>query len=200
MTKGIIVSVIVGLLFGFFLAPDAVVNASQMIINCALIFLVFTVGIDLGMQSNLWESIKKAGFSVFLLPFAVVLGTLTMGTLTAIILPYTAGEMLAVSAGLGWYSLVPAMLLDYSSELSAVSFLHNVMRELIGIMLIPVVASKVGWLECIGLPGASTMDVCLPVVERCTSPKMAIYAFVSGAVLSLIVPFMIKLIMNTVLI
>lgn len=200
MIRGIIISVILGLLFGVFLAPDILVNASSTIINCALVFLIFTIGIDLGMQNNLWRDIKKEGFVIIMLPFTVIFGTLTMGTLTAIILPYSPSEMLAVSAGLGWYSLVPAMLMKYSSELSAVSFLHNVMRELGGMILIPIVAKKVGWLESIGVPGGSTMDVCLPVIEKCTSPKMAVYAFVNGALISIIVPFLITAIMEIFLI
>lgn len=196
MTKGIIISVIAGLLFGFFLAPDFIVDAASLIINIALVFLVFTVGIDLGMQNNLWAGVKHEGFGVFLMPIAIIIGTLIFGTLTAIILPYTGAEMLAVSAGLGWYSLVPAMLMEYSTELSAVSFLHNVMRELIAVILIPIVANKIGWLETISLPGAASMDVCLPLIERCTGPKIAIYSFVSGAVLSIAIPFMVTAIMN----
>lgn len=196
MTKGIIISVVAGLLFGFFLAPDVLVDYAGLIINIALVFLVFTVGIDLGMQDNLWAGIKHEGFGVFLIPIAIIIGSLTAGTLTAIFLPYTPGEMLAVSAGLGWYSLVPAMLMDYSNELSAVSFLHNVLRELSAVMIIPIVAKKVGWLETISLPGAASMDVCLPLIERFTGPKIAIYSFVSGAVLSIAIPFMVTAIMN----
>lgn len=200
MSKGIIISVVTGLLFGFFLAPDILVDASGMIINCALVFLVFTVGIDLGMQDGLWQGIKREGLGVFLLPVAIIIGTMVFGTLTAVILPYTMGEMMAVSSGLGWYSLVPAMLMEYSSELSAVSFLHNVLRELTGVMIIPIVAKKIGWIETISLPGSASMDVCLPIIERCTGPKIAIYSFVSGAVLSLAIPFMVTAIMEIFLV
>lgn len=200
MSKGILISVIAGLFFGFFAAPDFLVDAAGMIINCALVFLVFTVGIDLGLQDNLWQGIKHEGFGVFLLPVAIILGTMIFGTLTAVFLPYSIGEMMAVSGGLGWYSLVPAMLMDYSAELSAVSFLHNVLRELSAVMLIPIVAQKIGWLETISLPGSASMDVCLPVIEKSTGPKMAIYSFVSGAVLSLAIPFIVTAVMEIFLI
>lgn len=36
---------------------------------------------------------------------------------------------------------------------SAVCFLHNVMRELFAIVLIPFVAKKIGYVETVGLPG-----------------------------------------------
>ncbi len=200
MIRGIIIAVIAGLLFGFFLAPDVLINAAGIIITASLVFLIFTVGIDLGKQENLFADIKREGFGVLLIPIAVILGTLFFGGLTALVLPYDLGEMLAISAGMGWYTLVPAMLMDYSNELSAVSFLHNVLRELGGIILIPIVAKRIGWLETISLPGAASMDVCLPLIERTTGPKVAIYSFMSGAVLSIAIPFMVTAIMNIFLV
>ena len=74
---------------------------------------------------------------------------------------------------------------------SAVSFLHNVMRELFSIVLIPAVAKKVGYIETTGMPGAAAMDVCLPIVEKSTRSDIAVYSFVSGVILSILVPILV---------
>ena len=88
------------------------------------------------------------------------------------------------------------MLAEYSIEISAISFMHNVMRELLGILLLPVVAKKLGYIESTGLVGAGAMDVCLPIIVRTTSGNMAVYAFITGVVLSFSVPVMVSFMMG----
>ena len=85
-------------------------------------------------------------------------------------------DALCIGAGFGWYSLAPAMLAEYSVRISAVSFIHNVMRELISILIIPTVARRIGYIETISIPGAPAMDVCLPVVEKSTRGDIAVYS------------------------
>ena len=79
---------------------------------------------------------------------------------------------------------------------SAVSFLHNVMRELLSIVFIPLIAKKIGYIETTGMPGAAAMDVCLPIVEKSTRSDIAVYSFVSGVVLSILVPVFVPLIIG----
>ena len=98
---------------------------------------------------------------------------------------------MAASAGFGWYSLAPMLLADYSPSVSAVAFLSNVMREVFAIVLIPILARRVGYLECVGVAGATAMDTVLPVVVRATDERIAIYSFVSGVVLSFAVPVVV---------
>ena len=100
-------------------------------------------------------------------------------------------DAMAASAGFGWYSLAPMLLADYSPSVSAVAFLSNVMREVFAIVLIPILARRVGYLECVGVAGATAMDTVLPVVVRATDERIAIYSFVSGVVLSFAVPVVV---------
>ena len=116
--------------------------------------------------------------------------------LSAVILPLGLQDSLCVGGGFAWYSLAPAMLAEYSTRISAISFMHNVFREILGILLIPVVAGKIGYIESYGLPGSPSMDVCLPVVERSTSSDVAVYSFINGAILSAAVPILITIFMN----
>lgn len=196
MTRSIIIAVVCGVLSGYLFIPDFVIEYSGYIINGGLCLLLFLVGLDIGRQGSLLQDIRKIGFTVFLYPLAIIIGTLLFSAFAGIILPITIKEAMAVGAGFGWYSLAPIILADYSAEISAISFLHNVLREVIGLILIPIVAKNIGYLETISLPGAAAMDTCLPVVERATSSHIAIYSFVSGVVISIAVPVLVPFIIN----
>lgn len=102
-------------------------------------------------------------------------------------------EAMAVGSGFGWYTLAPLLLDPYSAEISAMSFMYNVFREMFGIILIPVVAKRIGYIECVSLPGAAAMDVCLPIVEKSAGADMVVYSFVTGTVLSASVPILVPL-------
>ncbi|MFA5638352.1 MAG: lysine exporter LysO family protein [Anaerovoracaceae bacterium] len=196
MTIGIVVSVVLGVLFGRFLMPEVFYLVSGDLLIVGLCVLLFFVGIDLGRDGTVVASFKKVGARILVFPFAIILGTLVSAFLISLVLPITARESMAVSAGLGWYTLAPIILSEYSAEISALSFMYNVMRELFGIMLIPFVAKYIGFIECVGLPGSASMDVCLPIVERATSPNITIYSFVSGVVMSISVPILVPLLIG----
>ena len=196
MTIGIVVSVVLGVLFGRFLMPETFYLVSGDLLIVGLCVLLFFVGIDLGRDGTVVASFKKVGARILVFPFAIILGTLVSAFLISLVLPITARESMAVSAGLGWYTLAPIILSEYSAEISALSFMYNVMRELFGIMLIPFVAKYIGFIECVGLPGSASMDVCLPIVERATSPNITIYSFVSGVVMSISVPILVPLLIG----
>ena len=97
---------------------------------------------------------------------------------------------------MGWYTFAPVLLSDYSAQISAISFLHNVMRELFGLMLIPVVAKYIGYVEAVGLPGGAAMDVGVAVVDRVAGPNAAVYSFVAGLILSVCVPILVPFIIG----
>ena len=64
------------------------------------------------------------------------------------------------------------------------------------LLLVPAVARRVGYIECYGLPGSTSMDVCLPIIERSTSSDVAVYSFINGAIVSASVPFLVSIFMN----
>ena len=193
MTKVVIGSVGVGALLGYFFLPEGFLPVSEYIIIVGLSGLLFFVGMDIGMQGTVIKNIKKAGARILMFPLAAVFGTLGGAAFASLILPITLNESLAVGSGMGWYSLAPLIIDQYSASLSAVSFLHNVMRELLGIICTPMVAKYIGYIESTSLPGAAAMDVCLPVIEKSTSAEVAIYAFIVGITLSATVPVLVPL-------
>lgn len=196
MTKWIIASVLGGMLLGHFLIPAAIVAHIGTLINFGLCLILFLVGVDMGRQGTIWQDIKQAGLRVLLIPVAVALGTLAAAAVAGLFLPMSVKDAMAASAGLGWYSLAPMLLADYSASVSAVAFLSNVMREVLAIILIPLVAQHVGFVECVALPGAAAMDTVLPVVVKSTDERITIYSFVSGVILSFAVPILVPFIVS----
>ena len=202
MTLVIIGSVILGLICGFafvdkiFDSYETFNTIAGHAIQIGLCILLSLVGLDLGLDGTVIDNFRKVGLRVLIFPFAIAIGSLVGAFICGLILPLSIKEMLAVGAGFGWYSLAPGIILEAGlAQASAVAFMHNVMREILGIIFIPLVAKKVGYVETIALPGAAAMDVCLPLVEKSTSGNIAVYSFISGLVLSALVPICVPLIL-----
>ena len=207
MTKGILISVAAGLVIGYavmisglpmpgFMAAAVswLLDNSGTLMTIGLGILVLFVGLDLGRQGNILSGIRNAGFRALLIPVAIISGTLLGGLACSLFLPYSPAETTAVSAGFSWYSLAPVMISKYSTEIGAISFVHNILRELAAVILIPIVAKHIGYLEAIAPPAAASMDSLLPVVERATTPHVAVYSFVSGLLITFFVPVIIPVI------
>ena len=192
----IFVPVTLGILSGFLFLPDWFIDASGTIIVVGLSILLFFVGIDLGTEGTIVQNFKMAGWRVILFPFIMIAGTYIGSIVAGLLVGITVKDALCVASGFGWYTLAPAMLAEYSIEISAISFMHNVMRELIGLLLLPIVAKRIGHIESTGLVGAGSMDVCLPIIVKTTSGNMAVYAFIIGVVLSFSVPVMVSFMMG----
>lgn len=192
MTKLILISVSAGMATGYFLVDEVFsdINTFETMIGYAITFglclLLLFVGLDLGINGTILQSIKDVGLNVLIFPLAVAIGTLVGALVSLIFIPITTREALAIGAGFGWYTLAPGIILESGHiTAGAISFMHNIMRELFSILLIPFVGHKFGYIESTGLGGSSNMDVCLPVIEKSTHSDIAVYAFITGIILSL---------------
>lgn len=194
LTKWIVIAVAAGMAIGYFLFTGRSTVWCGTIIDVGLYLLLFLVGIDMGQQGNVLQDIRAAGFKVLLVPGTIGIGTLLFSFAGSFLLPLSIRETIAASAGFGWYSLAPTLLAPYSLSLSAIAFLSNVLREIFSIIAIPFVARTVGYLECVSLPGAAAMDTVLPVIVGATHERITVYAFISGLILSLLVPVLVPLI------
>ena len=203
MSVLILVIILAGMLSGHFLVPRLFNDIAQfealsgnfMVIGLCL--LLFLVGIDLGLSGAVISSVKTAGMRAFAFPVAVVIGSLVAAFLCSFILPVSVKEALAIGAGFGWYTLAPIVISEEGYVLAgAISFLHNVMREFGGIILLPLVAEKIGYIEAAGIPGVASMDVCMPLVERVCGEHIVIYSFLIGLLQSSLVPFLVPLIIG----
>lgn len=196
MTWIIIGAVGAGFSLGFFLSDGMIQNLDQ-ISTIALAILLLGIGIDLGSNRKIWNNLKQMGLKIFLIPIAVGLGSILAAGVCAIVLRVPINEGAAVGAGFGWYSLSGIILTKlHSSELGALAFLTNIFRELFAVLLMPFFAKHLGYLTPIAAGGATSMDTTLPLISRVTNPNTTLLAFVSGAVLSALVPILVPLLLQ----
>lgn len=203
MTVLIVIFVALGIAAGYFVIgkyvpdPDVTNEFLAFAIKVGLCTLLVFVGMDIGIEGKVVSQFKSVGIRILAIPAAIIIGTLVGSVVCSFILPISVKESMAIGAGFGWYSLAPGIIMDKGLVIAgAISFMHNVMRELFAIVLIPLVAHHIGYVETVGMPGAAAMDVCLPIVERSTSSSTAIYSFVSGVILSIAVPILVPFILN----
>lgn len=204
MTVMIVIAVAVGMLIGYFVIRrvfagnmESFENMAGLGIKIGLCLLLIFVGIDLGLDGTVIENFKRVGIRILAFPAVVVIGTLLGAGISGTLMGLNLKESLAVGAGFGWYTLAPGIIMEAGYiTASAVAFLHNVMRELFSILFIPMVAQKIGYVETTGMPGAAAMDVCLPIVEKSTRSDIAVYSFVSGVILSILVPVLVPVIIG----
>jgi uncharacterized membrane protein YbjE (DUF340 family) len=196
MTRIILLSVIIGMTLGC-LNRSFLVEYEYLLsygITAGLSILLLFVGIDLGVSNTLIGAVKEVGTKVFAFPLAIAIGTLVGGILSSLILPVRINEGLAISAGFAWYSFAPGLIIEKGYVIiGAISFMHNIMREMIAIITIPFVADKIGYIEVLGLGASANMDIALPIVEKSTHSGIAIYSFVSGISVSFLVPILVPI-------
>lgn len=182
-----------GLFLGRLVVPPALLTHLDALATTALALSFVGVGVDLGYnRQRAWRGLRTLGLNVLLFPLAVALGTLAGAILIApwIGLPLT--EAMAVAAGFGWYSLAGVLLAQiHSLSLGTIAFLTNLLRELLALLLIPLVARRLGKIMAVAPAGATAMDSTLPIISRSTDPETAVVAFLSGATLTALSPFLI---------
>ncbi len=174
------------------LLPAPLVDCSELITQWALCLLLLLVGFDLGRNRSALRRLLGADRSAFLVPAGVILGTLLGGLAVTPFLELGWADSLAVASGFGWYSLSAVIIADVkSADLGSVAFLANVFRELLSILLIPLIARYVGPYVSVAPGGATTMDTTLPIIEKYAGEGPAVVGFVNGFVLSALVPVLV---------
>jgi uncharacterized membrane protein YbjE (DUF340 family) len=195
MTGKIMMAVAVGIGLGLIL-PSEINEMSTVFLNIGLCVLLFFVGIDIGRNKTILQTIKRSGLLFVLVPLGTAIGAIGGAVVAGLILGYPINEAGAVGAGFGWYTLSAIIIAPYAAELSVLAFLTNVMREIVAIMMIPIIAKRMGYVVAIAPAGATAMDTTLPIISKNTSGETAVLAFASGLVLSLMVPVLVPFILN----
>jgi uncharacterized membrane protein YbjE (DUF340 family) len=197
MTFLIFASVILGILAGYFLLNGSEQAWLDPLTNYSLAVLLFGVGIDIGASREIITDLKLMGWRLLVIPILIALGSLVGALISGFVFGFAAGESAAVGAGFGWYSLSGVLISKlHSAELGSLAFLSNVFRELLTVMILPLVVRYFGSLAAVAPGGATTMDVTLPLVKESGGEAVVIPAFVSGAVLSTLVPILVPLFLN----
>lgn len=191
MSLIILLTLACGVAAGFFM-PEGAALALDKVSAVMLVLLIFSVGIDIGLNKDVFEKIKKMGLRTLLVPLGIVIGTLSAGALVSLFISEPIKECLAISSGFGWYSLSGILLTDAGNPTGGtISFLANVFREMITFATVPFIAKHLNYYSAIAPAGATSMDTTLAVISRSTNSKTAVVAFISGITLTMIVPILV---------
>ena len=156
----------------------------------ALWLLMLLVGISIGSDRRLGEILRTLRPRVLLLPMATTAGTFAGTALVSLFLTYSVSECMAVGAGFAYYSLSSIFISQYKGpELGTIALISNIARELITLLLTPLLARHLGPLIPISCGGASTMDTTLPVITRYCGKEWIFVSIVHAMILDFSVPF-----------
>lgn len=197
MTISIICAVTLGIITGSLIGPVNLNLNIPKISYLSLAFLVFCVGLGLGKNREIVQDIKELGLKTIALPFCVALGSISGAVLFGRIIKLPFNEASAIGAGFGWYSFSGIIIAQiYSVELGALAFLTNVTREVLTLIIIPILAKFNNPFLTIAPGGATTMDTTLPLINKCAGKKTAILGLINGFILSLLVLILVPLLIS----
>ena len=188
------VSLVGGLIFGYLFLYTGVKDTLDLILMSALDVMIFIAGIEIGSNRGILKRICNLHSALLALaiPLAVACGSICGALLLGHIAGLSAYDSLLVGGGLGWYSFSSVVISAmYSTEIGTVAFLANMMREISGFFLIPLLV-RVHKFLALAPSGAATMDSGMPVVIKYTNLHVGMYSFINGLVLTLIVPVLIS--------
>jgi uncharacterized membrane protein YbjE (DUF340 family) len=185
----ILSALIIGIAVGVLnLAPAVISAGMDTLIMVMLCLLLFVIGLDMSQNKAVFSQLKRIGWKMILLPVFIAIGSI-MGALAAgFVMGMDLGNAMSIGAGFGWYSLSAVMLTGLvGAQIGTMALLSNVFRELLSIIIMPLIVRYFGKLAAIAPGGATTMDTTLPVVVKYAGSEMSVISFVSGFTLSMLV-------------
>ncbi|MBR5270084.1 MAG: lysine exporter LysO family protein [Anaerotignum sp.] len=193
MSIAILVVLVLGIGAGFVL-PENISGFIDSASSYMLLILLFSVGIDMGLNREVFTRIRELGFKILLIPAGVIIGSLFGGFLTSFLANVSVREGLAISAGLGWYSLSGILITEAGNPVAGtIAFLSNVFREMLTFIVVPFIASHMNYYCAIAPAGATAMDTTLGIISRNTNATVAVLSFVSGVICTLVVPVLVPI-------
>lgn len=155
--------------------------------------LLLFVGIGVGSDTKALRSIVRMNVRGLIVPLAVALGSLAgAGMVSFILAQISFRDGMAVGAGFGYYSLSSILISKMSGEeLGVIALLSNIFREVLTIVLTPLLVRYLGKLAPIACGGATSMDTTLPIIHRHVGTRFAVVSVINGIVLSMLVPVLV---------
>lgn len=190
----IVVFFVIGSLLGYLnIVPVDFLN--NQISYYVLCMLMLCVGLSVGNDAKILRSFKKIDSRLFLLPLATILGTLIGCGFVSIFLPHrTIMDCMAVGSGFGYYSLSSIFITEYKGvQLGTIALLSNILREILTLLLAPLLVKYFGKLAPISAGGATTMDTTLPIIMQYSGKEYVPISVFHGFVTDFSVPFLVTL-------
>lgn len=159
----------------------------------ALMFLMLLVGIATGINSKTWETLKKAKFTIILVPLSAIIGTwIGVSIISFVLATVSLKDSLAVGSGFGYYSLSSILISNIKGDvLGVTALLSNIIREILTLLFTPLIAKYFGKIAPIAVGGATSMDTTLPIITKYVGAEFAIISIFSGTVLTITVPIFV---------
>ncbi|WP_018027951.1 lysine exporter LysO family protein [Porphyromonas somerae] len=177
---------------GIDLVPTAIVESD--LGNYLLYLLLFLVGLSVGNDRDTIRGFRQLSPRLLVLPFLTIIGSMCGGVVAALLLGQSLYEMLAVSQGLAYYSLSSILITEkLGITLGAIALFSNVFRELLTLLLAPLLVKYLGPLAPIAAGGATTMDVTLPAILNASGKEYLVPAIYHGFVCDFSVPILVTL-------
>ncbi|MGN0136024.1 lysine exporter LysO family protein [Anaerotignum sp.] len=193
MSLAILAVLVLGIGAGYFM-PENISGLIDSASSYMLLILLFSVGIDMGLNKEVFTRIKELGGKILLIPFGVVAGSLCGGVFAALLVHLSVKDGLAISAGLGWYSLSGILITEAGNPVGGtIAFLANVFREMLTFIVVPFLASHLNYYCAIAPAGATAMDTTLGIISKNTNATIAVLSFVSGVICTLLVPVLVPI-------
>lgn len=159
----------------------------------ALCTLLFFVGAGVGSDSSIVSRFRTLDIRMSLLPLGTILGTFA-GALAAVLLLHgrSATDCLAVGSGFGYYSLSSIFITEYKgAALGTIALLSNIVREMITLLLSPLLVKVAGPLAPIAAGGVTSMDTTLPIIMDSSGKQYAVVSLFHGFILEFSIPFIV---------
>lgn len=193
MSLIIVITLIAGVFAGFYM-PLEYKTVIDNLSGWFLYLLIFCVGIDMGLNRDVFGKIKKMGIRILLVPMGAIIGSFFGGIITSLFVSETIKESISVAMGMGWYSFSGIVISEAGNPaLGALAFLTNVFREVFAFIAIPFIARNIGFYSAVATGGATAMDTTLGIISRNTNGKVAGVSFISGMVITICVPIIMPL-------
>jgi len=185
----ILLALAIGIVAGVMgIMPPSVESNIDTLIMVMLCLLLFVIGLDMSQNKSVIKEMRRIGWKMVLLPVFIAAGSILGALVAGLIMRMDLGNAMAIGAGFGWYSLSAVMLTGLvGAQIGTMALLSNIFREMLSVVIMPLVVKYCGKIAAIAPGGATTMDTTLPVVVRYAGSEMSVISFVSGFTLSMLV-------------
>lgn len=173
------------------MVPESIIDGD--LTFYALCALLLCVGIGIGSDRNIVTKFKSLDVRMALLPLGTALGTFAGSLVVSFILSGRSPlDCLAVGSGFGYYSLSSILITEYKgAELGTIALLANIIREMITLLLSPVLAKAFGPLAPISSGGVTSMDTTLPIIMASSGEQYSAVSIFHGFILDFSIPFLV---------
>lgn len=161
----------------------------------ALCCLLFCVGMSIGSNDNIVSEFRSLNPRLALLPMATILGSFAGSLVAWLFLQYRGvTDCMAVGSGFAYYSISSIFITQYrGAELGTVALLANIYREILTLLIAPLLAKVFGPLAPISSGGATTMDTTLPIISQTCGQQYVVVSLFHGFVVDFSVPFLVTM-------